>query len=219
MMRVRSIGFIVAGVLACASISNLSLHAQSKSIENHKTWTETDRTGEFAHYLELFPLLNNLDSNFRPINVFPMVGEGRGVLNDTNCEFIHFVPFFKTYPIYRVHYNWGILVCVHRSYSNEVTNLDYLEIISYNIKGYQLAQTTIPFFFLESSPCQSESTAFCILSGELSMSDSLLSVNYVMIDNSGQHPYPQARFLVSEGEICRVRSDNESKVNASVPAE
>ncbi len=201
MKCVKSIGL---GAI-CIIVYTLFPHSLLQAQKTDEPCREIIQTEIFEYYLDQFPLLNDLDTCLRPIGVFPKTGETKHLLNDTNCEYINFVPFFKAYPIFKAYYNWGILVCVHRAYSNEFTNLDYLEMISYDSIGNQLSQTTIPYFLLESTPCQGDSSEFYTLYGDLFISDSILLINYAEINNRGEFPCPPTKFLISKKGLKPVK--------------
>lgn len=189
----------------CIIVYILFPHSLLQAQRMNETYGGINQMEAFVYYLNQFPLLSDLDTILRPIGVFPKMGESKHLLNDTNSEYINFVPFFKTYPIFKAYYNWGILVCIHRAYSNEFTNLDYIEMISYDARGKQLSQTTIPYFLLESIPCQGESSEFYNLYGDLFVSDSIILVNYLEITHSGERPLPPSKFLISKEGLKPVK--------------
>lgn len=201
MKSVKSIKLGALCIIAYIIFPHSLLQAQRMD----ETYGGINQMEAFVYYLNQFPLLSDLDTILRPIGVFPKIGESKHILNDTNSEYINFVPFFKTYPIFKAYYNWGILVCIHRAYSNEFTNLDYLEMISYDDRGNQLSQTTIPYFLLESTPCQGDSSEFYTLCGDLFISDSILLINYVEINNRREFSYPPSKFLISKEGLKPVK--------------
>lgn len=148
----------------------------------------------FAHYLAHFPLLSTFDTTPQYIDIFPNARDTIEVINDMYYGFIQPIPFFRTYPVFKSFYNWGLLVCIRRSYSTEYTNFEYLEFITYDSIGNILSQTTIPIILIDSN--NSDGSGYHSLFGDLVFSDTWLGVNYSIIGEKRQSSHHQIKFNI-----------------------
>lgn len=188
-------------MLAYAIMPHYSLSAQVPITENsHFKGYKNNQNDSFHFFLEQFPVLQTIDTIYQEIDVFPRQGEHRVELNNLiYYRFVQYIPFFSVYPIFRINYSWGVLVCMYRTYSNEYSNFDYLEIITYDTTGIPKSQIAIPYLMLLENNLINSEPSFHTILGNLFTIDSMLVLDYTIIDSAGKElPYCRTRIAIGE---------------------
>ena len=103
-----------------------------------------NQDNKFSRFLNLFQSVPNVDS--QPVIHRIEYSTYQSTLIDTSfCPFVFMIPFSHAYATFKVECTEGFLVCVQYVLSTELSDFQFIELLSFNKQGYLLDRVTIPY--------------------------------------------------------------------------
>ena len=104
----------------------------------------SDRGKDFSIFLNLFQPISNVDS--LPVIHRIHYSDYPSKLIDTSFySFVCSIPFFYPYATFKVERNEGFLVCIHQVFRAELTDFQFVELLSFNKQGCLLDRVALPY--------------------------------------------------------------------------
>lgn len=103
-----------------------------------------NRDNEFSRFLNLFQSIPNVDS--LPVIHRIEYSTYQSKLIDTSFyPFVCLIPFTHSYATFKIECHEGFLVCVQYILSTELSDLQFIELLSFNKQGCLLGKVAIPY--------------------------------------------------------------------------
>ena len=92
----------------------------------------SDRGKDFSIFLNLFQPIHYSDYTSK-------------LIDTSFYSFVCSIPFFYPYATFKVERNEGFLVCIHQVFRAELTDFQFVELLSFNKQGCLLDRVALPY--------------------------------------------------------------------------
>lgn len=103
-----------------------------------------NRYNKFSRFLNLFQSIPNVDS-IPVIHRIEYSTYQSEPIDTSFYPFVCLIPFSHSYATFKVECIEGFLVCVQHVLSTELSDFQFIELLSFNKQGYLLDRVTIPY--------------------------------------------------------------------------
>lgn len=104
----------------------------------------SNQDNEFSHFLNLFQSIPDIDT-LPVIHSIEYSTYQRKLIDTSFGPYVCLIPFSHSYATFKVECKEGFLVCVQYILSTELSDLQFVELLSFNRKGCLLGKVAIPY--------------------------------------------------------------------------
>lgn len=103
-----------------------------------------NQDNKFYRFLDLFQSIPDADS-LPVIHSIEYSTYPHKLIDTSFYPFVCMIPFSHPYATFKVECNEGFLVCVQQVLSTELSDFQFIELLSFNKQGYLLDRVAIPY--------------------------------------------------------------------------